>query len=126
MLILQLMAFVPFVFKLDLKYVISYLPVFGQTFFLYIFFKLTHSTHLFHETETTFKINYEKSTKYATVKINDHKAEAVCSAIKKLMDTEKPYLRMEYTLTEMAKELSILPATLSMILNSKLNISFPD
>ena len=33
---------------------------------------------------------------------------------------------MEYTLPEMARELNILPNTLSMILNSKLNSSFPD
>lgn len=126
MLILQLMAFVPFIFRFNLEYIILYMPVFGQIFFLYIFYRLTHSTHLFHDAETTFKINYEKTTKYATVKINNDKAEAICTEIKKLMDIEKPYLRMEYTLTEMAKELSILPGTLSMILNSKLNTSFPD
>jgi AraC-like DNA-binding protein len=126
MLILQLMAFLPFIFRFDIEYIILYMPVFGQLFFLYIFFRLTHSAHFFQESENTFKLNYEKSTKYATVKINDDKAEAICSAILNLMETEKPYLRMEYTLTEMAKELSILPGTLSMILNSKLNTSFPD
>jgi AraC-like DNA-binding protein len=126
MLILQLMAFVPFVFRFDLEYIILYMPVFGQLFFLYIFFRLTHSVHFFPESDNNIKLNYVKSTKYATVKINDEKADAICTAILSLMETEKPYLRMEYTLTEMAKELSILPGTLSMILNSKLNFSFPD
>jgi len=35
-------------------------------------------------------------------------------------------LKIDFTLTEMAKELKVLPNQLSMIINSKLNCSFPD
>ncbi|MDD4971830.1 MAG: helix-turn-helix domain-containing protein [Paludibacter sp.] len=126
MLSLQLLAFIPFIFRFDLEYIILYMPVFGQIFFLYIFFRMTRSTQLFHETDAPFKMSYGKTTKYAGLKINDEKAEQICIGIQRLMESKKPYLRMEYTLTEMAKELNLLPATLSMILNSKLNSSFPD
>lgn len=37
MLVLQLMAFLPFIFRFDLEYIISYMPVFGQIFSLHIF-----------------------------------------------------------------------------------------
>jgi len=126
MLLLQILAFAPFIFRFNLEYIILYMPVFGQAFFLYIFFKLAHTTHLFQQNEGTYRLEYEKTAKYAAIRINEEKAEEICIRIKKHMETEKPYLKMEYTLPEMAKELNLLPGTLSMILNSKLNSSFPD
>ena len=126
MLILQVMAFLPFVLKFNLNYILLYMPVFGQLFFLYIFFRLSYSTQLFYEYEPGLKLRIESSRKYAAIKMDENKADEIKTRIIRLMENEKPYLKMEYALSEMAKELNILPGTLSMIINSKLNSSFPD
>ena len=109
-----------------LQLITVYMPVFGQILFIYIFYRQSHTLQFIKESESSLTISYTNITKYATIKINDEKSEQICFRIQNLMETEKPYLRMEYTLPEMAKELNVLPCILSMILNSKLNSSFPD
>jgi len=125
MLILQLVAFVPFILKLNIRYIILYMPIVGQIFFLYIFVRMSFSMNLFNYHGIS-QFTTENNLKYATVKFKEDKAEQVLSQIIELINTKKPYLRIDYTLTEMAKDLNILPTTLSMIINSKLNCSFPD
>lgn len=128
MLVLQLMAFLPFIFKFDLEYIISYMPVFGQIFFLYIFFRLSNPTlsivNKYIELKTD--LSSGKIVKYASVKIQEDKVDDICSRMKQLMETEEPFLNMDYSLSEMSKQLGITTNTLSMILNNKMNTSFPD
>lgn len=124
MLALQLLAFIPFMFKFNVNYIILYMPIFGQIFFLYIFFRITFSAELLFETNSEKSV--EANIKYATIKLNDDKTEEIRARIIELMHTEKPYLKMDYTLTEMARDLKVVPNMLSMVINSKLNCSFPE
>lgn len=126
MLVLQLFAFVPFIFKFDIKYVILYMPVFGQIFFLYIFIKMTFSPNAAFNHEAHSEKYLENGTKYSTIKLNEQSAEVILEKIHELMETQKPFLDFDYTLSHMAKDLKVSPNILSMILNSKLNNSFPD
>lgn len=123
LLVLQLVAFVPFILKLDITYIILYMPIIGQLFFIYIFIKASLSMEVF---EYQTKAINENTVKYVTIKVNDDKTEKIRSQIIELMNRERPYLKVDYTLTEMAKELKVLPNTLSMVINSKLNCSFPE
>ncbi len=125
LLILQLFAFIPFLLKLDIEYVILYMPVFGQIFFVYVFMRLSFSMNLF-DYQSQNQINTENSVKYSTIKLDNNKAENIRLRIIELMEKEKSYLKIDYTLTDMSKELKVLPNLLSMVVNSKLNCSFPD
>ena len=125
MLILQSFAFIPFLLKLDIQYVILYMPIFGQIFFIYVFMRMSFSMNLF-ENLAKNQIVAENTVKYSTIKLNEDKAENICQRIIELMEKEKSYLKMDYTLTDMSKELKVLPNLLSMVINSKLNCSFPD
>lgn len=128
MLFLQSMAFLPFIFKFDLEYIISYMPFFGQVFFLYIFFRLSNPTLSIANKYIGFKTDLSavKLGKYASVKIQDEKVDDICLKMKQLMDVEEPFLNMDYSLSEMSKQLGITTNTLSMILNNKMSTSFPD
>jgi AraC-like DNA-binding protein len=126
MLTLQTMAFIPFMLKIDVRYLLLYMPIFGQIFFVYIFFRMTFSTQLLFSNELISDKSNETTTKYATLKLNDERTEEIRAQILELMSTQKPYLNMDYTLTEMARDLKILPNLLSMVINSKLNCSFPE
>jgi AraC-like DNA-binding protein len=119
---LQTMAFIPFMFQFDMHYIILYMPIFGQIFFLYVFFRISYSSELLFENNSTV----ETTAKYATIHLNDDRTEEIRSQIIELMNVEKPYLKMDYALTEMAKDLNVLPNQLSMVINSKLNCSFPE
>ena len=125
MLILQLFAFVPFLLKMDIHYVILYMPIFGQIFFIYVFMRMSFSMNLF-ENQIKTQIIAENAVKYSTIKLDDEKVENIRQRIIELMENEKSYLKMDYTLTDMSKELKVLPNLLSMVINSKLNCSFPD
>ena len=122
MLVLQLIAFVPFMFKFDITYIILYMPVFGQIFFLYVFFRMTFSIQSLFESDSTL----ENAAKYATIKIDGDKSEEIRDRIVKYIDCEKHYLKTDFTLTEMAKSLNVSANIVSMVINSKLNCSFPD
>jgi AraC-like DNA-binding protein len=119
---LQTLAFLPFMLQLNVNYIVLYMPIFGQIFFLYVFFRISYSSHLLFEND----LYPETTTKYATINLNDDRTDEIRLKIVELMNVEKPYLKMDYTLTEMAKDLKILPNQLSMVINSKLNCSFPE
>lgn len=126
MLVLQLLAFIPFIFKFDIEYIILYMPVFGQIFFLYIFIRMTFSPNSPFNYENLSEKYTENGTKYSTIKVNEQSAEAILERIHELMEKQKPFLDFDYTLSQMAKDLKVSPNILSMIINSKLNNSFPD
>ncbi len=121
--ILQSMAFIPFLLKLDIDYIILYMPIMGQLFFIYVFFKMTYSMKLF-ENQMNAQITTENPVKYAALKLDDQKIEEIRLSIIELMEKKKSYLNMDYTLSDMSKELKILPNLLSMVINSKLNCCF--
>ncbi len=126
MLVLQTMAFFPFLLQLDLKFIILYMPVFGQLFFIYIFIRMTFlSDSAFKPIEETIP-QKEISNKYSTIKITEQYAHDVLGKIIELMKTEKPYLELDYSLSQLSKGLGVSPNVLSMVINSKLNCSFPD
>lgn len=121
MLILQIMAFFPFLFQLDLKFIILYMPVFGQLFFIYIFIRMIFSTDSAFKTDDGITQN-----KYSTIKITEQYTLCILDRIIELMKTQKPYLEFDYSLSQLSKELGVSPNILSMVINSKLNCSFPD
>ncbi|HLP03926.1 MAG TPA: helix-turn-helix domain-containing protein [Paludibacter sp.] len=125
MLVLQLLAFVPFILKLDISYILLYMPVFGQVFFLYIFFRITYSSHLLFPASQREKEN-NPAAKYSTIKLNSERAEEIRERVVEYMNAKKPYLKMDYSLTDMSRDLKVLPTQLSMVINSKLNCSFPE
>ncbi len=122
MLVLQLMAFVPFMFKFDVRYIILYMPIFGQIFFLYVFFRMTFSIQSLFESNSAT----ENVTKYAAIKIDGDKSDEIRERIIKYIECENPYLQTDFTLSEMAKNLNISSNIVSMVINSKLNCSFPE
>lgn len=121
---LQLMAFFPFILKLDLIYIISYMPVFGQIFYIYIFFKINKSDFLSLQNET--KSIQSNSIKYASLKISNEQSENICCQIDSHMRLKKPFIQAEYSLNDLAGELKIPANIISMIINSKMNKTFPE
>ncbi len=126
MLSLQILAFGPFMFQFDVTYLILYMPVFGQIFFLYIFFRISYSSQLLFGSDSQNENTTEFTPKYVNSNLNDNRTTEIRNQIVNFMSAEKPYLKMDYTLTEMAKDLKILPNQLSMVVNSKLKCSFPE
>jgi AraC-like DNA-binding protein len=133
MLILQLAAFLPFIFKADISYIILYMPVFGQIFFIYMFFRLSQSTSAFilqsyHSNKSAYLAEniQDQSIKYASIKIENEKIEAIFERINKVMINEKPYLQMNLSIADLSKKLDILPNVISMVINSRSNSNFPE
>lgn len=134
MFILQLGAFVPFLANWDITYIITYMPVFGQLYFLYLFFRLSnpHLTLLFSHRTSDSKGNPKDTTqglpqpKYANLRLREDKIEEVATAIEQLMLTEQPYLRLNYTLHDLSERLHIPTNVLSMVINSHWKIRFND
>lgn len=133
MLALQLFAFVPFLLKADIGYIILYMPVFGQIFFIYMFLRLSNSTSALiqfsyaqpiKDIETSFII--KDSAKYASIHVDEEKINTIYKEIINLMEHRKPYIAMNYSLTNMSHELNILPNILSMVINKKFNTNFRD
>jgi hypothetical protein len=118
-LVLQLLAFVPFILNLDILYVILYMPVFGQILFLYIFFRLSPE-------EATRFFNPVKKDKYSGLTISEKRKDELKNKILDFMDKKKPFLREDCSLQLIAGEFNELPHTVSMIINSHFNRSFPD
>lgn len=119
MLLLQLLAFIPFTLHLDILYLILYLPVFCQIFFLYIFFRLLP------DMASRF-FNPFKKEKYHGLAINEERKGELKNKILDFMDLKKPYLQQDCNLQLVADEFNELPHTISMIVNTHFNKSFPD
>lgn len=132
MLILLLCAFVPFLINAEIEYIILYMPVFGQIFFIYMFLRLSQSTSVMirnaYENYLPVQENtiVNNQTKYASIRIEEDKVNRITHEITCLMDNEKPYIAMNYSISDMSKKLDILPNILSMVINTKFNTNFPD
>jgi AraC-like DNA-binding protein len=116
---LQLLAFVPYILKLDIVYVIMYMPVFGLVFFLYSFFRLSPGKAI------TF-LNPVTKEKYTGLNTCMERKGELESKLLDLMNGKKPFLCEDCTLQLVANELNESPNTISMIVNSHFEKSFPD
>lgn len=132
MLILLLCAFVPFIINAEIEYIILYMPVFGQIFFIYMFLRLSQSTSVMIRNTYENYIPVQENTtaniqaKYASIRIEEDKVNRIIQEITCLMDNERPYIAMNYSISDMSKKLDILPNILSMVINTKFNTNFPD
>ncbi|MBP1672605.1 MAG: transcriptional regulator, AraC family [Bacteroidetes bacterium] len=122
MLLLQLGAFVPYIFQLDAMYIILYMPVFGQLFFIYVFVRL--SPNMFNELYD----QQEKQNKgrYSGLKLEQQRIDEILSKIKLKMEKEKLYLNEECNLQSFSQLVNESPNIVSMIINQHYNTTFPD
>jgi AraC-like DNA-binding protein len=67
-----------------------------------------------------------KDKKYTKSGLSDDKAKEYLARLQSLMEKEKPYLKSNLTLHQLAEELSISPHNLSEIINKFLNKNFFD
>lgn len=118
MLTLQLFAFVPYLLKMDIIYIIMYMPVFGQLFFIYLFIRL--STQKMATLQTLVK------EKYAGVQVNVKEVLNLENRIVALMEKEQFYLAEDCSLKAMAQVLKETPNCVSMVINSRFNQSYSD
>lgn len=118
MLVLQLLAFVPYLLKLDTIYLIMYMPLYGLIFFIYAFLRISSG-------KANFILPIMKE-KYTGIYITDSKKEELKDRILTLMAEKKPYLDENCSLQRIANELDELPNTVSMIINSYFDKSFSD
>lgn len=134
MLILLLGAFVPFMARMDITYIITYMPVFGQLYFLYLFFRLSNprlallrTTHLqATENGSPSSPSDLKQPKYANLRLTEERMTAIAEAIETIMRSEKPYLHLNYTLHDLSEQLHVPTNVLSMVINSRWNLRFTD
>ena len=127
MLALQLMAFVPFLLKTDINYVIVYMPVFGQIYFLYLFLRMWKLDRVnLSENEKIHKSSADNTLKYATIRLSDDKIERIKNQINELMESEKLYLIPEFSLTDLSNKTGVTTYILSMVINSQLQTNFSD
>jgi len=127
MLALQLMAFVPFILKLDVTYLITYMPVFGQLYFLYLFLRMWKLDKI--NTAVTERIrssNTDSSLKYASIKLPEEKSYLIQNQIYEIMEKEKPYLIPEYSISDLSNQTGVNTNILSMVINSRLQLTFPE
>lgn len=121
-LILQMGAFVPFLMQLDALYVILYMPVFGQFFFLYLFFRLTpNAVFSFHD-----MIEQLGKEKYSGIKLEQKRRDEILHKISIKMEKEKLYLNGECNLQSFSQLINESPNIISMIINQHYNTTFPD
>jgi AraC-like DNA-binding protein len=118
MLALQLFAFVPYLLKMDIIYVILYMPVFGQLYFIYLFFRLT--------TQKSASLLSLVKEKYAGIQLEDKAISDLEKRIVQLMNEKKFYLAEDSSLKAMAQALHETPNRISMIINSRFNLSYAD
>lgn len=135
MLILQCAAFIPYLLKIDNRLLILYLPVFGQIFFFYMFFRLSNSKSAFiqksyHPIPKDIAIQQESgqnlNNKYSSIRMEKDKMDSIYCRILQLMECEKPYLEMNLTISDLAGKLHILPNVISMIINTRAGMNFPE
>ncbi len=123
-LVLQLAAFLPLMLNLDILWVIIYMPVFGQLFFIYVFIRFMIFTK---KIEKAFaNQDVPLNSRSNIIALSNEKVKEIQCRIVEYMAAEKPYLKIDYTLTDMSKDLNIIPRYLSMVINNELNCSFPD
>ena len=127
MLVLQLMAFIPFALKFDISYIIVYMPIFGQLYFLYLFLRMWKldkiNTVIFEKSRNS---TVDNSMKYATIKLSDEKIYSIQNQIYELMEKENIYLIPEYSLTDLSNQIGVASNILSMVINSKMQLTFPE
>lgn len=121
MLVLQLFAFLPFILKLDIVYVILYMPIFGQLFYFYMVYRFFHF-----EWKVILPSANKILDKYAALGQTPEEVESIYNHIIDYMDERKPYLQSNFMLNDLAKELKISKVRLSMVINSKIGKSFPE
>lgn len=119
MLVLQTLAFIPYLLKFDALYIILYMPVFGQLFFLYTFFRLSPE-------KTITLLHPSVKGKYTGLKISMERKNELENKIQDLMNEKKLFLREDCSLQMIAGELNESPNAVSMIVNAHFNKSFPD
>lgn len=127
LLVLQFCAFCPFILSLDLEFVILYMPIFGQIYFIYVFYKLSNSTLLkFHQSDEIK--NYQPTTniKYSGLNIDNNKSEEIFSNIESFIHKEMCYLKPDCTLTYLSQQLRYSANIISMVINTQSRSSFPD
>ncbi len=118
MLVLQLFAFVPYLLNMDIIYVVLYMPVFGQLFFIYLFFRLSSQKVVY--LQTLIK------EKYAGFKLGEHKQLELEKRILCLLEEKKFFLADDSSLKAMAQVLDETPNRVSMIINSRFNRTYSD
>jgi AraC-like DNA-binding protein len=64
--------------------------------------------------------------KYARSGLTDTAADEILAKLRKLMESERPYLNGDLTLTKLAESISVSPHNLSEAMNTRLNQSFYD
>ncbi len=122
MLILQLGAFVPYLLRLDAMYVIMYMPIFGQLFFIYIFFRLFPNMY----SELYDKLLTVDKERYSGIKINEERIEKTMKRITDIMEKEQIYLNDTCNLQSFSQRINETPNLVSMVINQKFNSSFPE
>jgi AraC-like DNA-binding protein len=121
-LVLQMGAFVPFLLRLDALYIILYMPVFGQIFFLFLFFRLTpNAVSSFHDI-----FEQMVKEKYSGIKLEQQRIDEILYKIKFKMEKEKLYLNEECNLQSFSQLVNESSNIVSMIINQHFNTTFPD
>lgn len=127
MAVLQLFAFVPFALNLEISYIILYMPVFGQIYFLYLFLRMWKldkiNTAILEKTHNSIA---DSSMKYATIKLSDEKIYSIQNQIYELLEKEKTYLIPEYSITDLSNQIGVASNIISMVINSKIQLTFPE
>lgn len=131
MLALQLMAFVPFLLQLDINYVILYMPIFGQLYFIYLFirmWKLEQQDEAgIPQAQTTSVCKEQKvENKYATIRLSEDKISTIKVTIIQYMENKQPYLNPEFSLSDMSQAINVPHNIISMVLNSRFHLNFAD
>jgi AraC-like DNA-binding protein len=126
MAVLQLFAFVPFALKLDISYIILYMPIFGQIYFLYLFLRMWKLDKGNMLVIAKAKSTIDNSLKYATIKLSEERIQSIKNQINDLMESEKLYLIPEFSLSDLANKTGVAVNILSMVINSQMNTNFPD
>jgi len=111
----------------SLKYFYSYIPLITSIVFFYLGYKSLRSSNIFID-YLGFKDSYsdlEKNNKPALLReINNIKVRA--DKIKEYVEKNKPYLKQELNITNLAKELEIPAYILSHVINRAFNKNFFD
>lgn len=127
MLGLQLCAFVPFILAFDIRYVMLYMPVFGQLFYMYLFFKLRNLEYNgMTMNARSLNLNIKTPLKYANIKLSEEKIKEIKKQVLILFEAEQLFLMPDFSLNDLAKRVNISANLLSMVINSQLNLSFSD
>ena len=107
-----------------------YMPVFGQLYFIYLFIRMWKLEQNMPENDSSdiLSKNLERKIdiKYASIKLSEEKICAIKSLIVDYMEKNQPYLKHEFSLTDMSKAIHVPHNIISMVLNSRLDLNFAD